>query len=235
MTSLRNLYHRLLRAGFRLLYNEMAWSYDFVSWAVSLGQWKHWQRAGLPFLTGPRVLEVAFGTGAMLVALRRKGLDTCGIDLSSHMAAIARRKLRRAGLDAPIVRGSAAALPFAGDTFDAILTTFPTPFIRDPNVLHECARVLRPRGRLVIVDRATMTRPYLIARFIEWLYVITNQRPDWALSQATWLEQTGWDVEEREERLRWSVVHLFIARQAEDRSEGRTDNHSAGSRPPSCA
>ena len=57
----------LLRFGFRLLYNELAWTYDWVSRAVSLGQWRHWQRAVIPRLSGQRALEIAFGTGDLVV------------------------------------------------------------------------------------------------------------------------------------------------------------------------
>ena len=63
MTFLGRAHYALLRIGFHLLYNELAWSYDLVSWAVSLGQWRTWGRASLRYLLGPRVLEVAFGTG----------------------------------------------------------------------------------------------------------------------------------------------------------------------------
>ncbi|MER3543218.1 MAG: hypothetical protein C4311_01115 [Chloroflexota bacterium] len=63
----------LLRSAFRLLYNELAWTYDWVSQAVSLGQWRSWQRASLARLRGPRVLEVAHGTGDLLLDLAEAG------------------------------------------------------------------------------------------------------------------------------------------------------------------
>ncbi|MCB9446672.1 MAG: class I SAM-dependent methyltransferase, partial [Ardenticatenaceae bacterium] len=50
------LWKKLIRFGFRLLYNELAWTYDAVSWLVSLGDWRSWQQAALPFVLGPDVL-----------------------------------------------------------------------------------------------------------------------------------------------------------------------------------
>ena len=63
----------LVTFGFRLLYNEMAFTYDWVSWIVSLGQWRAWQRSALEHITAPpgtRVLELAHGTGNMQIDLR---------------------------------------------------------------------------------------------------------------------------------------------------------------------
>ena len=57
---------------YRLLYNELAWAYDAVSWAVSLGRWDVWRRAALPYVRGDHVLEVGFGTGALLPRLQRR-------------------------------------------------------------------------------------------------------------------------------------------------------------------
>jgi ubiquinone/menaquinone biosynthesis C-methylase UbiE len=50
-----------LRFAFRLLYYELAFTYDWVSWFVSMGQWRSWQRAALPHLRGQHILEIAHG------------------------------------------------------------------------------------------------------------------------------------------------------------------------------
>ena len=84
----------VLRPFFRLLYNEMAWSYDLVSAAVSIGQWRSWQRAALPYLRGRQVLEVAHGTGNLLLDLAALGFEPVGLDTSQAMGSVARRKLR---------------------------------------------------------------------------------------------------------------------------------------------
>ena len=97
----------LLRWGFHLLYNQFAWTYDAVAWAVSLGQWREWGRAALPYLRGPRVLDLAHGPGNLLPELAAAGYRPVGYDLSPFMGRITRRKMLRRGLSIPLVRGMA--------------------------------------------------------------------------------------------------------------------------------
>ena len=58
VSSCSSLWKRLVSFGFRLLYHELAWSYDLVAWLVSCGQWQNWGRAALPYLVGECVLGV---------------------------------------------------------------------------------------------------------------------------------------------------------------------------------
>lgn len=133
-----------------------------MSWLVSLGRWPAWRRAGLDFVAGDHVLELGFGTGALLVEEVRRGLTVVGLDASPAMHRIAARRLAAAGGSPPRVQGVAQALPFAGATFDSILCTFPAPFILDERTYAECARVLRPGGRLIIVEATLATANPLI-------------------------------------------------------------------------
>lgn len=174
---MRRIWRALLRLGFRLLYREMAWSYDLVSRIVSLGRWRDWQRAAMRFARGRRVLELAFGTGNLMLDWHARGLTPVGIDLSPQMARIAARKLRAQGLPLTLVQGRAQALPFAQATFDAVISTFPTEFILEQATVAEVERVLRPGGRLVVALGASPTGRDLPSRFIERLYFITGQSP----------------------------------------------------------
>ena len=100
--GLSGLWGRLVRFGFRLLYNELAWSYDMVSWAVSLGSWRRWQIGSLRFVTGRDVLEIAHGPGHMLSELSTRGFRVTGCDLSPAMGKQAKRRLQQAGLSGTI-------------------------------------------------------------------------------------------------------------------------------------
>jgi ubiquinone/menaquinone biosynthesis C-methylase UbiE len=122
------------------------------------------------------ILELAFGTGNMLLDLHWAHYHPVGIDLSSAMIRIARRKLRRHSVAVPLVRGRAQWLPFADASFDSILCTFPAEFIVVPDTLSQIARVLRPGGRAVIVAMARLLVDAPWVRFLEWLYRITGQR-----------------------------------------------------------
>ncbi len=170
------LWRKLVAFGFRLLYNELAWTYDWVSGAVSMGRWRSWQQAVLPYLAGPRLLEVAFGTGDLLLDLAAAGYRCYGVDLSPYMLRIAWHKLRRKGLKVPLCRARAEGLPFRGEAFDSIAITFPTNFIHDPRVACELARVLKPGGRAVIVEEGYLGGQHPLSLFINWLYIVTGQR-----------------------------------------------------------
>lgn len=167
--------HMPLTTLFHLLYHQFAWTYDAVSNIVSLGQWRAWAACGLPFVSGPRVLEVGHGPGHMLAALRERGFDATGLDLSPQMGRIARRRLASGDAPARLVRGHAQALPFADASFDGALATFPTAYITAPATVAALHRVLRPGGRLVVVPGAQLTGSGPAVRFIDWLYAITGQ------------------------------------------------------------
>jgi ubiquinone/menaquinone biosynthesis C-methylase UbiE len=169
----QQLWFRLIRFGFRLLYNELAWTYDAVSWLVSLGHWRAWQQAALPFVTGRRALEIGHGPGHMLAALRAQDVDVVGLDLSAHMGRMARRRL---GKDAPLVRGLVQQLPWRSAVFDTILSTFPTEYIVAPETVAALYRVLKANGRLVVVPEGHLTGNGFIYRLLDWLFDVTGQR-----------------------------------------------------------
>src|SRR5258706_7622764 len=149
---LRSVWWRLGKFGFRLLYNEVAFTYDTVSWVVSLGEWRSWQRAALKHLKASPsevVLELAHGTANLQIDLHTAGIKSVALDFSPAMGAIARRKLSRQGLPFRLVRGRAQALPFPNGAFPTVVSTFPTDFIIDPATIAEANRVLRPGVRLV--------------------------------------------------------------------------------------
>lgn len=175
---LSSAWHNLLKLGFGLLYNQMAWSYDLVSWAVSRGQWRNWQRAGLPYLSGGIILELAHGPGHMLLALQGAGHEVVGLDLSPSMGRQAARRTRDARERISLVRGDGLSLPFRDHSFDGVLSTFPTEFMAKPATIDGIYRVLKPGSSLVVVPQARLTGGSVLARFIEWLYSITGQRPD---------------------------------------------------------
>ncbi len=176
---MRTAWHRLVAWGFRRLYNELAWLYDPVSWLASLGLWRRWQQAACLFVPGPgsQVLELGFGPGHLLLALARGGYQVTGLDPSPAMVRRAACRLHRAGQPALVCRGRAGNMPFAPGLFDAVVATFPTPYIYESACLQHLARVLRgPGSRLIVVEQATLQRRTVPARGVELLYQATGQR-----------------------------------------------------------
>jgi SAM-dependent methyltransferase len=210
---------RLIRFGFRLLYNEMAFTYDLVSWVVSLGQWRAWQRVALDHLNTPpgaRVLELAHGTGNFELDLHAAGYRTAALDISRAMGRIASRKLRRNGIARPpLVRGQAQALPFPAASFPSVVSTFPTEFIIDPRTLAEIHRVLAPGGRLVVVFNGVLGRSEdarnALEELLEFAYRVTGQRGPWPVNVEQRLVDAGFAPRVITETLKRSTVLLFIA------------------------
>ena len=209
------LWWRLVRLGFHLLYNHLAFTYDIVSKVVSLGAWRCWQRSALAHLPAPgagRVLELAHGTGDLQIDLRERGYDTVGCDLSPYMGRIARRKLAQQQLSPNLVRGRAEELPFASKTYIAVVSTFPSQFIIDPDTLHEVHRVLQPGGCFVIVPGSVLTAGGGVRALLEWLYRITGQREGYGFDVPAYFARYGFDATLLQETCPHSCVYVIVAR-----------------------
>lgn len=219
---LRDIWVSTVKFGFRLLYNELAWTYDAVSWTVSLGHWRKWQLTALQYVQGERVLEVAHGPGHMLVELSKRGYQTAGIDLSAAMGQQAAANLRQHSLtiqkNVPLVRSQVQALPFAAASFDTVLSQFPTAFIIEPETLAAVYRVLKPDGRLVILPEGHLTGTGLVHNTLDWLFKITGQRPDdQTIQAALWhqfegvLQSVGFETAVHQHQLEGSVATVIVA------------------------
>lgn len=140
------------------MFDSIAPAYDFMNRAMTLGIDRRWRSKAVGMLGQPRnILDVATGTGdlALLLASRIPGATVTGIDLSEGMISVGRKKIAQAGLDSRIklVAGDCLALPFADNTFDCITVAYGVRNFADiPAGLREMQRVLRPGGRLCIIE-----------------------------------------------------------------------------------
>jgi ubiquinone/menaquinone biosynthesis C-methylase UbiE len=133
------------------LYGSLAWAYDAIAWLVSFGYWSRWRLDALAYLHPGSVLEVGFGTGAVLISLAERSRNVTGLDPSAQMQKVTARKLAKQALQVKRVRGLAERMPFAMGTYDNVLSTFPSKYILNPETLSEIWRVLSRSGRCVIV------------------------------------------------------------------------------------
>jgi ubiquinone/menaquinone biosynthesis C-methylase UbiE len=105
---------------FDSFYTRFAGLYD---WLVKrLPIWRGWIEPGLPFIKGPRVLEIPFGTGCLMAQYASR-FETYGIDYNQRMAVVARANLKQAGLKARLQVSNVEALPYAHSTFDSVVNT----------------------------------------------------------------------------------------------------------------
>ena len=86
------------------------------------------------------------------------------------MGRLAKRRLRGARLPVRLTRGLAQRLPFPAETFDSLVSTFPSEYIFDERTLTEAYRVLKAGGRFVVLPAGWPKNPML-----GWLYRITGE------------------------------------------------------------
>jgi demethylmenaquinone methyltransferase/2-methoxy-6-polyprenyl-1,4-benzoquinol methylase len=149
----------------RSLFNAIAGRYDFLNHLLSGGADLYWRRRAIEHLKGlhaQNILDVATGTADLAIAALRLGpLRVTGVDIAEEMLRLGREKLDRRGLLGAVSLGRAAAehLPFAGETFDAVMVAFGARNFEDlPGGLREMHRVLRPGGKVLVLE---FSRPRL--------------------------------------------------------------------------
>jgi SAM-dependent methyltransferase len=141
-----------MRNGIERVNSRFAAPYDWLSDTIWAGQWRTWQRALLPFVQGPRVLEVGIGTGRLQLDLIELGVQTYGIDRAPSMLRVASRKVLAAtGRPLSACRADVTALPFPDNTFNSVLSANASGYILLPQTHSEVERVLSPGGRFAIM------------------------------------------------------------------------------------
>jgi ubiquinone/menaquinone biosynthesis C-methylase UbiE len=121
------------------------------------------------------VLEVAVGTGRNLPFYGPAVTSLTGVDLSPAMVDIARGRAAGLGREAELTVGNAESLGFGDDTFDTVVCTISLCNIPDDRAaIAEMYRVLRPGGRLVLVDHVASDRRWLLA--VQKLYERVTRR-----------------------------------------------------------
>jgi demethylmenaquinone methyltransferase/2-methoxy-6-polyprenyl-1,4-benzoquinol methylase len=153
------------------MFDRIAGVYDLMNSVMTAGLHHRWRERAADMarlVPGDSALDVATGTGDLAVELgRRVGPEgeVVGSDFSEGMLELARRK-------APGLRfehGNALALPYDDDSFDAATVGFGARNFSDlPQGLREMTRVVRPGGRVVILEITTPERPPLSLFFRLW-------------------------------------------------------------------
>jgi demethylmenaquinone methyltransferase/2-methoxy-6-polyprenyl-1,4-benzoquinol methylase len=159
----------------RAMFDRIASFYDVMNSVMTAGLHHRWRsRAADLARVGPgaRVLDVATGTGDLALELARRvqpGGEVVGSDFAEAMLTRARQKARAAGAAVAFEWGNALELPHESDRFDAATVGFGARNFADlPRGLAEMARVVRPGGRVVVLEITTPTRPPLSTFFRLW-------------------------------------------------------------------
>lgn len=155
------------------LFDNIAPDYDKLNHRLSLNIDKGWRRKAVKEIADSAkpltVLDVACGTGDFTIEIARKaaeGSSIIGIDLSEGMMKVGREKLKTAGIDATLEYGDCEALTYPGSSFDRVSVGFGVRNFEHLEIgLKEMYRVLKPGGKLVILELSVPSNPV-----IRWCY-----------------------------------------------------------------
>lgn len=165
------------QAGVEKMFDRICRRYDLFNRISSFGRDKSWRRriaVKLKKEKGLRVLDAACGTGDVLLSLFENGCNiskAVGIDLSANMLEIAREKLKAYNPELKVC--DAAALSFQNNEFDAVTCAFG---VRNFSNLHtslkEMQRILKPHGKLLILEFSIPLNIFFKAFFLFYLKFI---------------------------------------------------------------
>jgi demethylmenaquinone methyltransferase/2-methoxy-6-polyprenyl-1,4-benzoquinol methylase len=154
---------RLPSEGVRRMFDRIAPVYDAMNRVMTAGLDQRWRRATVreTVRSGDRVLDACCGTGDLAIAARKAGAgNVVGVDFSERMLERARRKAP----ELEWMQADVLGLPFEDASFDAAVVGFGVRNVEDLEaVLRELRRVLRPGGRLGILEITTprgLLRPF---------------------------------------------------------------------------
>jgi len=141
------------------LFARIAGRYDLLNDLQSMGLHRGWKRRFVRMAAmreGERALDVCCGTGDISKALADAGGSVVGLDFSGPMLSVARERFGNAhenGRNLSFCRGDAEAIPFPDSSFDVVTIAYGLRNLTDwEHGLEEMWRVLRPGGRLLVMD-----------------------------------------------------------------------------------
>jgi demethylmenaquinone methyltransferase/2-methoxy-6-polyprenyl-1,4-benzoquinol methylase len=157
---------RLAEPQVEAMFDRIASVYVLMTRVMTVGMDERWRARAVDLAGGPaRALDVATGTGDLAIELERRGAEVVGVDFSEAMLEIARKK-------APAIEfrtGNALSLEFGDDEFDAATVGFGARNFDDlDRGLAEMARVVRPGGRVVVLEITNPQKPPLSTFFRIW-------------------------------------------------------------------
>jgi len=157
----------------RGVFDSVAPSYDLMNDLMSMGLHRAWKAYAVlvaDLKPGQRVLDIAGGTGDLAQAFARK-VGTAGMvvhtDINASMLRVGRDRLLDAGLVLPTLVCDAEKLPFAANSFDRVSVSFGLRnMTHKDKALAEMNRVLKPGGKLLVLEFSKVARP--LERVYDW-------------------------------------------------------------------
>src|SRR3954468_17146651 len=158
------------------MFDAIAGRYDFLNHFLSAGLDRRWRATSIRALRlppSPRVIDLCTGTGDLAIAaVEGAGARVVGVDFASAMLRLGKEKLRGLNLDGRVslVRGDAVRIPVRDAWADGATIGFGIRNVAKPEAaLDELARVIRPGGRLAILELGEPAIPGVRAMY-RWYF-----------------------------------------------------------------
>lgn len=147
----------------RGVFDSVAGRYDLMNDLMSAGLHRAWKRFAVEVArvrAGDRVLDVASGSGDLARLVAQRGAEVVMTDINGAMLGRGRDRVADAGLLLPAAQCDAERLPFASGAFDCVMIAFGLRNVtRKEAALAEMRRVLKPGGRLVVLEFSRVWKP----------------------------------------------------------------------------
>ncbi len=222
------------------MFDAIAHRYDRLNHVLSAGLDRRWRRQAVAAVGAPagaRVIDVCTGTADLAIAACRGDAPAgavLGVDFAGAMLDIGRRKVRASGLGGRVrlVRGDACRLPCGPATMDAATIGFGIRNVVDPaQAVREIARVLKPGGRLAILEFGEPRLPLIRGAYLWYFRHVLPRVGRWLSRHAeayaylpasvhaflgpdalaAVLREGGFE-DVRVDRLALGIVYLYVAR-----------------------
>jgi demethylmenaquinone methyltransferase / 2-methoxy-6-polyprenyl-1,4-benzoquinol methylase len=149
------------------MFSSIHKNYDFMNTTLSLGVDKIWRKRTAKETIIPqknyKILDIACGTGELAIAIQKlaqenqKEIQLTGVDFNKDMLGIAKKKVQKLNLKIKFETGDALKLKFPNGSFEVVTSGFALRDFDDlGKFVKETYRVLKPKGRLVLID---MSKP----------------------------------------------------------------------------
>ncbi len=163
------------------VFHKVAHRYDIMNDLMSVGLHRAWKDAMVAWLNPPkrpgwRVLDVAGGTGDIafrIVEASQRNAEATVLDINGSMLGVGQERAVKRGLDDRVtfVEANAEELPFADETFDAYTIAFGIRNVpRIDHALAEAYRVLKPGGRIMVLEFSEVEMPLLDTVYEAWSF-----------------------------------------------------------------
>lgn len=196
----------------RAIWDRNARFYDFMSALMEGKKARAWHARLWGKATGRRVLEVGVGTGRSF-QFYPPGSSMTAIDLSPGMLAKARERARDTGVAVDLRQMDVQDLEFPAGSFDAVVASCTFCSVPDPVLgLKEIRRVLKPGGRLVLLEHMRHHNPVL-GKLMDISNVFITRFMGPAINRRTLenIRKAGFDIESAEDLAMGGVLKLVVA------------------------